>query len=130
MRAMDDRLLARLIAAGRVLFGAGCLFAPKLMFAKPAKDASGPMVWMLRAFGIRDIVLGAGALQSLQSPDPDPTWVAFGALADTADVVSALVTRDELGPSSLAATLAIAVPAALIGWKATIGLRRAEARLP
>ena len=130
MRAMDDRLLARLIAAGRVLYGAGCLFAPKLMFAKPAKDASGPMVWMLRAFGIRDIVLGAGALQSLQSPDPDPTWVAFGALADTADVVSALVTRDELGPSSLAATLAIAVPAALIGWKATIGLRRAEARLP
>ena len=130
MRAMDDRLLARLIAAGRVLFGAGCLFAPKLMFATPAKAASGPMVWMLRAFGIRDIVLGAGALQSLQSPDPDPTWVAFGALADTADVVSALVTRDELGPSSLAATLAIAVPAALIGWKATIGLRRAEARLP
>ena len=127
---MDDRLLARLIAAGRVLFGAGCLFAPKIMFAKPAKDASGPMIWMLRAFGIRDIVLGAGALQSLQALDPDPTWVAFGALADTADVVTALVTRDEIGPSSLAATLGIAVPAALIGWKATIGLKRAEARLP
>ena len=100
------------------------------MFAKPAKDASGPMIWMLRAFGIRDIVLGAGALQSLQALDPDPTWVAFGALADTADVVTALVTRDEIGPSSLAATLGIAVPAALIGWKATIGLKRAEARLP
>ena len=129
MRDMDDRLIARLIAAGRVLFGAGCLFAPKIMFAKPAKDASGPMIWMLRAFGIRDMVLGAGALQSLQSPDPDPTWVAFGALADSADVVTAIVTRDELGASSLAATLAIAVPAALMGWKAALGLKRAEGRL-
>ena len=79
-------MLARLIAVGRVLFGGACLVAPRKVFPRPTRGASGQLVWMLRCFGIRDVILGAGALKSLNAADPDPTWVAFGALADTADV--------------------------------------------
>ena len=123
---MDDRLLARLIAVGRAVFGAACIVAPKVVFPK-AKDAPGPIVWMLRCFGIRDLILGIGGLTSLNAPDPDPKWIAYGAAADTLDVVTAVAYREELGAFGLATTIGVAAPAAVMGWKATIGLRRAEA---
>ena len=39
-------------------------------------------------------VLGAGALVSLDEDDPDPAWVRFGAIADTADAAVVLACRD------------------------------------
>lgn len=120
---MDRRLLARLIAAGRVLFGASMLIAPKQVFGAETRGAPGPLVWMLRCFGIRDVVLGVGALLSLGDPDPDPSWVRLGAVADTCDTVAALVWREELGPKMTAVTLGLAVPAAVGGWVATTDLR-------
>lgn len=121
---MDDLLIARLVAAGRVLFGALCLGVPKMIVGPHGKDAPGPLLWMIRAFGIRDMVLGGGALVSLNDDHPDTRWVEFGALADTADAVTAVVFRDELGPTFTVATLSLAAPASLLGWKAAFGLRR------
>jgi hypothetical protein len=121
---MDDRLIARLIAAGRVLFGALCLGLPRVAFGPAGRDASPQMVGVIRLFGIRDIVLGAGALVSLNEDRPDPSWVTFGAVADTADAVTATVFRDDLGPLATAATLSLAVPAATLGWKSALGLRK------
>ena len=40
-RRMDDRLIARLIAAGRVLFGLLCLGAPKLLLRADAEATPG-----------------------------------------------------------------------------------------
>jgi hypothetical protein len=119
---MNDLTLARSIAAGRVAFGLLMLLVPNTLLARAVADRPGPLVWMCRAFGIRDVVLGLGALQSLSAPEPDPSWVRMGAVADTSDVVAALVWRSELGPSGLASTLALAVPAAAGGWKASAGL--------
>lgn len=124
MQPMDDRLIARLVAAGRVLFGIACIAAPRQILRQWGKDASHPVLWWIRAFGIRDTVLGAGALVSLNRDDPDSTWVAAGAAADTADAIVVLACRDELGPAFVVPTLAIAVPAAALGWKSTLGLRR------
>lgn len=121
---MDDRLIARLIAAGRVLFGLLCLGAPKILLRREAAATPGQAVWMLRAFGIRDVVLGAGALASLNAEEPDPDWVRMGAIADTADMITAVAFRDELGPQGLAATFGLAAPAATLGWKAASGLAR------
>jgi len=124
---MDDRLIARLIAAGRVLFGVLCIASPKLLLQKQAAVTPGQAIWMLRAFGIRDVVLGAGALASLNADEPDPDWVRMGAIADSADAVAALAFRKELGPQALIATLSLAVPASLLGWKSAMGLARRSA---
>ncbi len=120
---MDDMKLARSIAVGRILFGALMLFTPNVLLARIVSDRPGPLVWVARAFGIRDIVLGLGALHSLAQVEPDPHWVRMGALADTSDAVAAVVWRDELGAVGTATTLAVAVPAAVGGWKAASGIR-------
>ena len=81
MPGMDDLLIARLIAAGRVLFGALCVGAPKLLLRRDAASTPGPAVWMLRAFGVRDVALGAGTLSALRDDPPDTRWVAVSAAA-------------------------------------------------
>lgn len=121
---MDPRTLARSIALGRIVFGALMLLVPNTVLRRASEQRPGPLVWLARAFGIRDVVLGLGALRSLAEPEPDPSWVRMGALADTSDAVAALVWRSELGASGTAATLALAVPAAAGGWSAAAGLTR------
>ena len=124
MSGMDDLLIARLVAAGRVLFGLACIVAPRQILRAAGKDASAPVLWWIRAFGVRDAVLGGGALVALNDDEPDSTWVMAGAIADTADAVIVGAFRDDLGPAFVLPTLAIAAPAAALGWKASIGLRR------
>jgi hypothetical protein len=119
---MNDLALARSVAAGRIAFGALMLVAPDRLLARAAPERPGPLVWMARAFGIRDIVLGVGAIRSLAAPEPDPSWVRMGAVADTADAVAALVWRSELGAAGTVSTLALAVPAAAAGWKTSAAL--------
>lgn len=123
MRAMDDRLIARLIAAGRVLFGIVCLVAPRQILRQWGKDVSAPILWWIRAFGARDAVLGAGALVALNRAEPDASWVIAGAVADTTDAAVAAAFAKELGTEFTATTLAIAGPAAALGWKAAAGLK-------
>lgn len=122
MPAMNDVSLARSIAAGRIVFGLLMLLVPNTVLARAASERPGALVWLARSFGIRDIVLGVGAWRSLAVPEPDPTWVRMGAIADTADAVAAVVWRAELGAAGTASTLALAVPAAAGGWKAATGL--------
>lgn len=121
---MDDRNLARSIALGRIIFGFLMLFAPtKVLSRAGGGESSGAFVWLARSFGIRDITLGAGALVELSDPEPDARWVTAGAVADTADAAAAVIWHRELGPAGTAATLSLAVPAAVGGWKAASGLR-------
>lgn len=124
MHAMDDRLIARLVAAGRVLFGIACIAAPRQILRQWGKDASPAVLWWIRAFGVRDTVLGAGTLVSLNQEHPDPTWVKMGALADTGDVAITLACREQLETSFIVPTLAVAGPAAALGWKAALGLSK------
>lgn len=115
---MSPTSVARSIALGRVLFGALMLFIPNTVLARASAERPGPLVWMSRAFGIRDIVLGAGALRALSRPGPGVDWVRMGAVADTSDAIAALVWRKELGAAGAAATLSLAAPAAAGGWYA------------
>lgn len=121
---MDDRTIARSVALGRVVFGLMMLLIPHTVLARASDERPGPLVWLARAFGIRDVVLGVGAIMELTEEEPDGRWVAYGAAADTCDAVAAVVWRDELGTAGAAATLALAVPAAAGGWWSAIGLRR------
>jgi hypothetical protein len=119
---MDDRTLARSIAAGRVAFGLLMLFVPNLVLRRVAEERPGPLVWMCRAFGIRDLVLGLGALSELEEAEPAGRWVTMGAVADTCDAAAAVIWHRELGPGGTLATLSMAVPAAAGGFKAAAGL--------
>ena len=125
---MDDRTIARSIALGRIVFGLIMLFVPHAVLARTSEVRPGPLVWMARAFGIRDVVLGVGAVLELTEEDPKGQWVALGAAADTCDAVAAVTWRDELGPAGVASTLALAVPAAAGGWWSAISLRVRAAR--
>jgi hypothetical protein len=122
---MDDRTIARGVAWGRVVFGLLMIFAPTRVLSRLAKGAEldGPLLWMCRAFGIRDLVLGAGAVIEMSDPEPDGRWVTAGAVSDTCDIAAAVVWRDELGAAGVASTLALAVPAAALGWKASAAFR-------
>lgn len=121
---MDHRTIARSVAAGRVLFGLLMLLTPRPFLRRAVTDGElpGMFVWLARSFGIRDIVLGAGALVELADPEPESRWVTAGAVADTCDIAAAVIWRDELGPAGMAATLSLAVPAAAAGWTARLGL--------
>jgi hypothetical protein len=124
---MDDRTMARGIAVGRVAFGLLMLLAPRLLTRHTGDrtDPQPPYVWWLRAFGIRDAVLGAGAYLALTADDDEAAarWVQMGAVADTADAVTAVVYGRDIGRQGRLATLAIAVPAAAMGWKSLGGIR-------
>jgi hypothetical protein len=120
---MDDRSVARSIALGRILFGLVMVLLPHRVLARAADIRPGPLVWMARAFGIRDVVLGVGAVLELTEEEPDGRWVTMGAVADSCDAVAAVVWREELGPAGVASTLGLAVPAAAGGWWSATSLR-------
>lgn len=121
---MDDRTTARLIGAGRAVFGLLCIVFPKLILGPGGREASGGALGMVRLFGVRDLVLGAGALKSVNEQHVDTSWVKMGALADTGDIAVVLATRKQLGRPFTFATLSLAIPAALLGWKSSLGLGR------
>lgn len=118
---MDSKLIAKAIAAGRVAFGLSILVAPRLVMGAPGRRAEGPLIWLARAFGVRDMVLGLGTLGALVRDDGSATtWVGLSAAADTWDAILAVAFREDLGPAFAGATLALAVPAAAGGWWAAI----------
>lgn len=123
---MDDRTTARGVAVGRVGFGLLMLVAPRLLTRRSGnrQDPPVPYVWWLRAFGIRDAVLGAGTLMALSDGDGPAAarWVQVGAAADTLDAAIALVYGRELDRRGRLGTLALAVPGSILGWKSAAGL--------
>ncbi|MFZ4516735.1 MAG: hypothetical protein ACOYN3_10540 [Acidimicrobiia bacterium] len=85
------------IVAGRVrcVVGTLLLFMPRwaarLEFG-PSADAPAPS-WMLRMLGIRDIVLGLGAIIAASERRGGANWISMAALVDAGDAVACLGTR-------------------------------------
>lgn len=123
---MDDRTIAKGVALGRIAFGLLMMLAPRFLVRRTGTgdDPPPPYVWWLRAFGIRDTVLGAGTLAALNEGDDAAAarWVQVSAAADTLDAATAVVFGRDLGRTNQLATLALAVPASALGWKAGGGL--------
>lgn len=112
--------VAKAIAAGRALYGVGCMAAPRTLMGPAAARAEGPMVWMGRTFGVRDLVLGAGTWMALSEGGPAAVrWVEVSAAADALDLVNSVVFAKELDKAGRIGVLALAVPATLGGvWAA------------
>lgn len=120
---MEPRSLARATALGRIAFGATMVLAPRLVIDRQRR-APGTVTWFVRAFGIRDVAIGAGTLRALGARSGgEADWVALSAATDAADAVAAVVFGRDLGRRLQIVTLAMAVPAAVGGWKAAGALR-------
>ena len=85
------------------------------------------MRWMVRAFGVRDLVLGAATLRALQGDATHAAaWVEAGAAADALDLANAVAFHQELDRTGVAGVLGLALPATVGGLWAAARLRAAR----
>jgi hypothetical protein len=119
---MDSRLLARIIATGRLGFGAGLLLAPerltRLWLGSDAARAGTKVT--SRGLGARDLVLGLGALTA--SDRELRKWVAGAVIADSADLLATLTAGRSVPLSGRAVVGSLALGAAVLGTTAARGL--------
>jgi len=101
----DHRQVALVIARGRAVNGLVLLVFPgivgRLVFGKTGRQPATRA--LLRLVGIRDLVLGVGAITTLKERTMDAEWVGMGAAADAVDGVVSLVTPGLLRRSRLVA---------------------------
>lgn len=107
---MSPRTVARAIGAGRVAFGVAMLVAPRAVGrAWVGDDGDRPGASALvRALGVRDLVLGLLALHTLDHPQVGPRYQRTLAVCDAVDLLATLAVRDHLPPAAVAGTAAVA----------------------
>jgi hypothetical protein len=116
---------ARWIARGRVAIGVALVAAPALAgrgWIGPDSERPGSQA-ILRAVGIRDLILGMLTLHVVDRPGVGYRTVATCAVADVVDLAAVLAARDGLPDSAVAGTAAVAGGAALVGAASAIALR-------
>src|SRR4051794_18001042 len=114
---MEPRDAARAYGAGRVVIGAALLLAPRRLGrvwlgASGATPAGGVA---LRALGVRDLVLGAIALHTLDHPDVAARWQRTCAAVDAVDFAATAAARRALPPVGSALVMAMAAAGAATG---------------
>ncbi len=91
---LDHRKIALVIARGRAVNGLVLLVLPgivgRLLFAKAGRQPTTRA--LLRLVGVRDLVLGIGAITTLKEHTMDAEWVGMGAVADAVDGLVSLLT--------------------------------------
>lgn len=114
---LDYRTLTRFLATARVAIGAALVVAPRRTgagWAGPAAD-DGAVAALTRGLGIRDLVLGAGALRALDAGDPVRPWVLAGIVSDTVDAAAAVLALRSIGMRRTLPVMAVAAGAAAAG---------------
>ena len=90
----DHRRVALVIARARAVNGLVLLVLPgvvgRIVFGRAGREPATRA--LLRLVGIRDLVLGIGAITTLKEGTMDAEWVGMGAAADAVDGVVSLVT--------------------------------------
>jgi hypothetical protein len=115
---MDNRLLAQGLAAGRLAFGVAMIVAPGRIASSwvgPASDRP-DFAPIVRGFGARDVVLGAGLLASLNGgTDAVRPWLLGSAAGDAADLVVGLAAAKHLPRNGVLGVGALAGSALALG---------------
>ncbi|MEJ7892628.1 MAG: hypothetical protein WKF94_08305 [Solirubrobacteraceae bacterium] len=117
---MTPRLLAQIVAAGRVLVGLMLFVAPTRVtrhwVGATEGERTGTKV-MAMGLGARDIVVGAGALAALNAGDGDAAkpWLLGSAAADLMDLTATLRAAGDLPTGAVAGTVLVAGGAAAAG---------------
>lgn len=106
---MEARDIATAIARGRIGLGALAIAAPGLvaraMFG-PGGSRPGTRA-LARMLGGRDIALGLGVVIALDRGAPVRGWLEASALADSVDLASCLVAKDDIPKAALANLLVL-----------------------
>ena len=100
------------LAAGRLVVGIGSWVAPKLVSRALAvdPDANPNSPYIMRLFGVRDVILGVGVLTT--SGAERKRWLQAGLVCDLVDAAAAGVSAKE---GSLGSTTAVMGAAAALG---------------
>jgi hypothetical protein len=89
----DAKERALIVARGRIIAGLILALLPglavRLLFG--ASASNGAIRALARMMGIRDVILGVGAVTSVKERTMDAEWVGCGALADGVDCVALLI---------------------------------------
>jgi hypothetical protein len=124
---MQPRDVARAYGAGRVAIGVVALLAPRAigrvwLGAPGGTPAAGVA---MRALGVRDLVLGAIALHTLDHADVAPRWQRTCAAVDAVDFAATAAARRALPPLGSAFVMAMAAGGAATGaWLGSGALSR------
>jgi hypothetical protein len=114
---MQPRDAARAYGAGRVAVGAALLLAPRLLgriwLGRPAATPAGAVV--IRAFAVRDLVLGGIAMHTVDHPDVAPRWQRTCAAVDAVDFAATAAARRSLPRVGAALVMAMAAAGAATG---------------
>jgi hypothetical protein len=107
---MDPRLLVRILAVCRIVVGGACVVAPDQIAPRwIGRAGRKPEArYLLRIFGVRDLVLGAGTLASMGDPASARRWILGGAASDGVDLAATVGARGDLPSSAVAGTVAAA----------------------
>jgi hypothetical protein len=119
----------RAIAAGRIAAGAALLLAPGRVARAWVGDLGPGGAALTRCIGIRDLVMGAIALHTVDHPQIGPRWVATCALADAVDGAASLGARRALPRTGAVAVPIMGFGAAAVGCAAAVALRGRAKRL-
>jgi hypothetical protein len=124
---MTPRSMARVLAGGRIAFGAALLLAPKLVARRWVGElAERPAVLALaRSIGVRDLVMGMIALHTVDRPEVGPRWQATCAVVDTTDALATIAARRDLPTPGVLNTALIAGGAAAAGFYCSRALEQA-----
>lgn len=109
-----NRSLSAAYGLARVGFGIFAASAPeRLGRTWVGEDAARPgTTVILRALGLRDIALGAGATEAALRGDPRG-WLAVSMLSDLGDVAATLIGRDSIDSRGVVITTGLAGSGAL-----------------
>lgn len=121
---MDSGLLVRAIGAGRVALGAAFVARPGLAAPWLGRVATRPDAGIaLRAFGMRDLVLGGLALHTAGNATVAARMQIAGIAVDAADLAATLAARRSV-PATGVALIALLAGGAIAGQVVAIrGLR-------
>ena len=91
---LDHRKIALVIARARAVNGLVLLSLPgvagRILFGRAGGQPTARA--LLRLVGVRDLVLGVGAITTLKEHTTDAEWVGMGAAADAVDGLVSLAT--------------------------------------
>jgi len=82
---LDSRQLALILGRSRAVVGLVLIFLPGLAGRLWFGDHSPRTRALLRMVGVRDLILGVGALTSVKEQTQDAEWVGMGGIADAVD---------------------------------------------
>jgi hypothetical protein len=124
------------VAAARVAIGLTVLARPSIASRPWVGVGADDLVARVfaRSLGARDLALGLGALAALQDPAAGSgsasLWVAAGAVSDSLDVVTSLLSWRELPRISRWLVVSSAAAAAITGAAGALAMRPDHAGLP